>query len=105
MHETTMKPGDLVICAYRMPCAIQPWLDWGWTGRILEPSDDPKRWNGNNSERAFCELTKKLPVAYFSRFDTEPKNVRFTQHDSIDALIPVDALVRAVYGMCGVRAE
>ncbi len=56
--------GTLVICTYRMPSALQPWMHEFYVGVVQEPGDDPGAWNGHNSERAYCEATGRVPVRY-----------------------------------------
>src|SRR5688572_21906831 len=59
-----MKPGDVVISRYRMPCPHQWWNSALHIGVVEEPGDDPKEWNGTNSERHYCEVCKKSRVRY-----------------------------------------
>lgn len=78
-EKPELVPGTPVVCRYRMPSAIQPWVAPIWVGTIEEPGDDPAQWNGHNSERAYCLTTKKARVRY-------PFGV---MHDSVDMLIAI----------------
>ena len=79
VKSTELLPGTLVICRYRMPSPLQPWVAPIWIGVIEEPGDDPAQWNGRNSERTYCLDGKKSRVRY-------PFGV---MHDHRDALIPI----------------
>lgn len=59
------KPGDKVCCCYRLPTVRQWWSPpQVWVAVVLEPGDDPKEWNGHNSERQYCETTGKVKLQY-----------------------------------------
>lgn len=58
------EAGQLVVCRYRMPSVLQPWIHPIYVGTVEEPSDDPECWNGSTSERYYCELTGTVPVRY-----------------------------------------
>jgi hypothetical protein len=45
--------GELVVCRYRMPSVLQPWIHSIYVGTVEEPGDDPALWNGSNSERHY----------------------------------------------------
>jgi hypothetical protein len=75
-----LEAGQLVVCAYRMPSALQPWIHPIYVGVVQEPGDDPAAWNGANTERAYCLGTGKVPVRYEGRW---------LQHDAASALIPI----------------
>lgn len=80
-NSITLQPGTLVVCKYRMPSVLQPWIHEIPIGVVLEPDTDPSLWNGSNSERQYCESCHKTKVSY--------DNGRFTQHDATDSLIPI----------------
>lgn len=82
-QSITLQPGTFVICKYRMPSVLQPWIHEIYIGVVLEPGDSPAQWNGTNSERHYCEIAHKTLVSY--------DNGRFTQHDATDSLIPITA--------------
>ncbi len=73
------EAGQLVVCSYRMPSVLQPWIHDIYVGTVEEPGDDPRQWNGHNSERHYCELTGTVPVNYGE----------FRQHDGADSLTVV----------------
>jgi hypothetical protein len=64
MAVNGFEAGELVVCEYRMPSVLQPWIHPIYVGTVEEPGDDPARWNGSNSERYYCELTGTVPVRY-----------------------------------------
>lgn len=78
----TVKTGDLVFCLYRMPPLMQPWLGPVWIGEVVEPGDDPKKWNGSNSERQHCEAAGLIKVRY----------AWGVSHEQRDSLRPADHL-------------
>ena len=85
-EPTTPQPpelvaGTLVVCRYRMPSDIQPWVAPIWVGVIEEPGNNPAEWNGRNSEADYCRDLKRARVRY-------PFGV---MHDHRDALIPITA--------------
>jgi hypothetical protein len=84
---------DLVVCAYRLPSRLQPWVGGVHVGRVLEPGDDPAAWNGHNSERAYCEHTNRVPVAYCQDSPCEVCQDQggFCQHDDAGALTRISA--------------
>lgn len=51
-----MKTGTLVVCKYRMPNDLQPWVAPIHVGRVVEPN--------SKEERIYCELTGNIPVQY-----------------------------------------
>lgn len=59
-----LKTGTLVINKTRHPSPQQPWMHEVYVGEIEEPGDDPKLWNGHNSERHYCELMGYAKVHY-----------------------------------------
>jgi len=73
--------GTLVVCSYRMPSPLQPWIAQVAVGVVEEPGDDPAAWNGANSERAYCKKTGKVPVRYGET----------VLHDSANCLQPITA--------------
>lgn len=89
------ESGQLVVCRYRLPSKLQPWISEVHFGEVVEPGDDPAKWNRYNSERDYCERTGTVPVLYCRRFPCfscvklYPEG--FRQHDSADSLIPVTA--------------
>jgi hypothetical protein len=93
IHE--FEAGQLVVCQYRLPSKIQPWIHGVHIGEVVEPGDDPARWNRHNSERTYCEATGHVPVLYCARFPCSTCYERhpggFRQHDAADALIRVTA--------------
>jgi hypothetical protein len=84
---------DLVVCSYRLPSPVQPWVSGIHIGRVLEPSDDPAAWNGHNSERDYCQLTNQVPVAYCQDDPCQACQDRggFRQYDYADALTKITA--------------
>jgi hypothetical protein len=73
------KPGDKVCCCYRLPTVHQWWVaPKVWVATVLEPGNDPAAWNGHNSERDYCERTKKMKLLYSFGI----------MHDAEDALFP-----------------
>lgn len=62
--NAVLAPGTLVLCTHRLPSATQPWIHEFHVGIIVEPSDNPREWNGNTSEAAYCHQTDKAPVMY-----------------------------------------
>jgi hypothetical protein len=87
------QAGTLVVCRYRLPSELQPWLHGVHIGEVVELGDDPATWNGHNSERAYCELAGVVPVLWCGRFPCFTCRQRhpegFRQHDSTDALIAI----------------
>jgi hypothetical protein len=87
------EAGQLVVCRYRLPSELQPWIHDVHIGEVVEPGDDPATWNDHNSERYYCETTGKVPVLYCGRFACFTCRERhpggFRQHDQADALIRV----------------
>jgi hypothetical protein len=89
------EAGQLVVCRYRLPSKIQPWVNDVHVGEVVEPGDNPAEWNGHNSERHYCEVTSSVPVLYCGRFacltcrKLYPDG--FRQYDFADSLIPVSA--------------
>jgi hypothetical protein len=84
---------DLVVCAYRLPSRLQPWVGGVHVGRVLEPGDDPAAWNGHNSERVYCQHTNRVPVAYCHDYPCEVCQDKggFCQHDDAGALTRISA--------------
>jgi hypothetical protein len=82
---------DLVVCDYRLPSPLQPWVSGIHIGRVLEPSDDPAAWNGHNSERDYCQLTNHVPVAYCQDYPCHACQDRggFHQYDHAGALTKI----------------
>jgi len=76
-----LRPGDHVVCQYRIPTALQYWLHPVHVGVIQEPGDSIE-WNGHNTERHYCEVTGKAKVLYSTATDA------FTQHDTVCDLVP-----------------
>ncbi len=74
-----LLPGTLVVCNYRMPSALQPWVAPIWVGIVEEPGNNPAEWNGSNSEQYYCTQHKRARVRY--EFGI--------MHDHIDSLIPI----------------
>jgi hypothetical protein len=74
------EAGQLVVCTYRMPSVLQPWIHPIYVGVVQEPGDDPAAWNGANTERAYCVCTATVPVRYEGRW---------LQHDAANSLILV----------------
>jgi hypothetical protein len=89
------EAGQLVVCRYRLPHEVQPWLHGVHIGEVVEPGDDPAKWNRHNSERTYCETTNHVPVLYCARFPCSTCRERypegFRQHDAADALIRITA--------------
>jgi len=89
------EAGQLVVCRYRLPSKLQPWLHDVHIGEVVEPGDDPATWNGYNSQRFYCESTGLVPVLYCLRFPCFTCRERypdgFRQHDSADSLIHITA--------------
>jgi hypothetical protein len=89
------EAGQLVVCRYRLPSELQPWIHDVHIGKVYEPGDDPDFWNGHNSERHYCEITGKVPVLYCGRFPCFTCHKRhpggFRQHDGADSLIRITA--------------
>lgn len=82
----TPKTGDVVLCCYRLPTPWQHWLHPVHVGVVQEPGDDPKAWNGYNSERHYCERCGYLPVVYNA--GEGGIGEAFRQHDTADSLFP-----------------
>ena len=74
-----LAPGTLVLCQYRLPSIVQPWLHDFHVGVIEEAGTDPAEWNSTNSEQEYCAITGRARVRY-------PFGV---QYDSIRSLIPL----------------
>jgi hypothetical protein len=74
------EAGQLVVCTYRMPSALQPWIHRIYVGRVEEPKEYSP-WRSSTTERQYCELTGKVPVNY--------GGVR--QLDGADALVVITA--------------
>jgi hypothetical protein len=75
------EAGELVVCSYRMPSVLQPWIHPVYVGTVEEPSDDPRLWNASNSERYYCELTGTVPVRYeggWRQLDSADRLIRIT---------------------------
>jgi hypothetical protein len=90
-----LEAGQLVVCRYRLPSELQPWIHDVHIGEVVEPGDDPATWNGHNTEREYCELAGVVPVLYCGRFPCFTCRERypdgFRQHDSADSLMPITA--------------
>lgn len=73
--NTTKHPvGTTVICRYRVPTDVQPWVSPILIGTIEEPGTDPAAWNGSNSEASYCTETQKARVRYGSgEFSHHPR--------------------------------
>lgn len=78
-----LKIGDYVTCEYRMPSESQPWIHPVHVGVIVAAGEDPKQWNGSNSEAVFCGIAGVVKVQYFD-VDGKPS---FCGHDRIDSLV------------------
>jgi hypothetical protein len=63
-----LESGQLVVCRYRLPSELQPWIHDVHIGEVVEPGDDPAAWNGRNTECEYCELAGVVPVRYCGRF-------------------------------------
>jgi hypothetical protein len=89
---------DLVVCSYRLPSPLQPWLGGIHIGRVLEPSDDPAAWNGHHSQRDYCQLTNQVPVAYCQDSPCQACQDEggFRQYDHADALTKITAAQAAL---------
>ena len=89
------EAGQLVVCRYRLPSELQPWIHDVHIGEVVEPGADPAKWNGYNSERYYCEITVTVPVLYCGRFPCFTCRERypdgFRQHDRADDLIRIRA--------------
>jgi hypothetical protein len=90
------ESGQLVVCGYRLPSELQPWIHDVHIGEVVEPGDDPATWNGHNTERDYCELAGTVLVLYCGRFPCFTCREQypaggFRQHDSADSLIPITA--------------
>jgi hypothetical protein len=89
------EAGQLVVCQYRLPHEVQPWIHGVHIGEVVEPGDDPAQWNRHNSERTYCETTDHVPVLYCARFPCSTCRERypkgFRQHDAADSLIRITA--------------
>jgi hypothetical protein len=89
------EAGQLVVCRYRLPSELQPWIHDVHVGEVVEPGDDPAQWNGRNSERFYCEAAGYVPVLYCGRFPCFTCRERhpdgFRQLDGADALIRITA--------------
>lgn len=82
---------DLVVCTYRLPSPLQPWVGSFHVGRVLEAGEDPAEWNGHNSERDYCQRTNRVPVLYCQDYPCAACQLRapFHQHDDANALIKI----------------
>jgi hypothetical protein len=89
------EAAQFVVCRFRLPSELQPWIHDVHVGEVVEVEDDPANWNGHNSERYYCETTGKVPVLYCGRSSCftcrEQYPGGFVQHDSADALITISA--------------
>jgi hypothetical protein len=74
-----LVPGTLVLCRYRLPHTLQPWIARFHVGVVEAPSDDPAQWNDRISERQYCEKYKRARI----RYDFG------VQHEDIGSLIPI----------------
>jgi hypothetical protein len=74
-----LEPGTLVVCTYRLPSEVQPWMHEIHVGVVEAPGNDPKEWSGTNSERHYCEQCKVTRVSY--NFGV--------RHDNTNDLIPI----------------
>ena len=87
------EAGQLVVCQYRLPSEVQPWIHGVHIGEVVEPGGDPAQWNRHNSERTYCETTDQVPVLYCARFPCPTCRERhpegFRQHDAADSLIRI----------------
>jgi hypothetical protein len=77
--NTTLEPGTLVLCSYRLPPVLQPWVHEFHIGVVEVPADDANHWGGKGSEAAYCEATGTARVRYGTCI----------QHERVDALIPI----------------
>ncbi len=85
----TPRPGDVVLCCYRLPTPWQFWLHPVHVGVVQEPGDDPRDWNGRNSERHYCQTCGKTPVLYNAAGSRQGHAFApFRQHDATDSLFP-----------------
>ncbi len=93
MPVNGFEAGDLVVCAFRLPSPVQPWVGGVHVDQVLEPGDDPAGWNGRNSERDYCQATNLVPVAYCQAYPcgTCRRERGFQQHDPADALTTITA--------------
>jgi hypothetical protein len=80
MAVNGFEDGELVVCTYRGPSVLQPWIHPIYVGQVEEPDDDPDLWNGHNSERYYCEMTGTVPI----RYDGGSR-----QHDRADSLVRI----------------
>jgi hypothetical protein len=87
-NATTLAPGTLVVCTYRMPTMDQPWMHDIYIGVVLAAGTDPLAWNGSNSEASYCAVTGTIPVSYSFG----------TQHDHACDLMPITAEQAALTG-------
>ena len=55
------EAGQLVVCRYRLPSELQPWIHDVHIGEVVEPGDDPAAWNGHNSERSLLREHRQGP--------------------------------------------
>lgn len=79
MSNTTLTPGTLVLCSYRLPSVLQPWIHEFHIGVIEEPGTDASQWNRHNTEAEYCAATGTARVRYGTS----------VQHDGVDSLIPI----------------
>ncbi len=88
-QKPELVPGTLVVCRYRMPSTIQPWVAPIWVGVIEEPGDDPAQWNGRNSEKTYCLDCKKTRVRW-------PFGVIHDFTDTLIAITPEEAALTPI---------
>jgi len=77
-------PGTLVLCQYRLPPIIQPWIHEFYVGTVEQPNTDRNSWNGTNSEQHYCEVTRTVKVRYVS-------GVQYEHADRLMAITPEQA--------------
>lgn len=110
------ESGQLVVCKYRLPSELQPWVHRIHIGEVVEPEDDPANWNGRDSERTYCQLAGTVPVHYcrrfscsdcrsqypqgFFRYDRAGSLVRITEDD---AALPFTGQVLRLIGVTALR--
>src|SRR5882757_8500069 len=75
----SLEPGTLVVCNYRHPSPIQPWIHEIYVGVVEKLGDNPAEWNNDNSERYHCELHGLTRVRYEWGI----------QHDKTADLVPI----------------
>jgi hypothetical protein len=76
-----LEPGTLVVCKYRMPSSIQPWLGEIHVGVVEEASSDSNPWDSRwkITEKEYCETCGKTRVKYHWG----------TMYDQTSDLIPI----------------